>query len=73
MAQYAWGAKRERQYEHIKEALRSEARTRTRRRRSRPALSTRNGSGRARRPAARVGVTGGKVVRTWVSGQELVR
>ena len=48
MPQQAWNAKRERQYEHIKESL-EERDARRRRRRSLHARSTRSAPARARR------------------------
>ena len=54
MPQQAWSAKRERQYEHVKdEPEGARARPRTRRRRSPRAPSTRSGRARARRGSRR--------------------
>ncbi len=53
MPQRAWSAKRERQYEHIKDGLLDRGRTRTPPRRSRQEPSTRNVRGQAR-PGSRV-------------------
>ena len=50
MPQEAWSAKRERQYEHVKDSLEGARDVRSKRRRRSPrARSTRSGPGRARR------------------------